>query len=379
MRRAFTLVELLVVVVVIVTLMAVTFRLGSAGSGHTARARTVSRMQRLENCLSGYYAAYGSYPPVALHGSRNYRYAVTSLGIQRDADSEGGEKFDDSKISNSAWARVEAACRSQPVGMSHPFTTKGAKTYVEKVSDVLKTKAGKDGYSQKLAYGFDALTDKNQISGAPPCAKWTQAQIFRLGLLSYLLPRLLVACPSSGAGTDYVSIYTDYDQWRGCNEVPCDLANGQPYGGWKGVFDALQSKSERWKIAALPSQAACARWMPNLEDIVSGGGTYYGVDTSDKYFGAQGVTIFSKDPPIRSVNENSQQYLLDEKTVLDGWGREFYYYSPAPHQSYTLWSAGSNGKTFPPWVPEDEMRSMGEGERSVVQEWVADDIIHMSN
>ena len=71
MRRAFTLIELLVVVVVIVTRMAITFRLGSIGSESTSRARTVNRMQRLENCLSGYYAAYGSYPPVALHGSRD--------------------------------------------------------------------------------------------------------------------------------------------------------------------------------------------------------------------------------------------------------------------------------------------------------------------
>ena len=123
MRKAFTLVELLVVVVVIVTLMAITFRLGSAGDGQTRRARTVNRMQRLENCLSGYYAAYGSYPPVALHGSRDYRYRVTDLGIQKDADSSGGEDFDERKLSNSddgsSWKRVEAACRSQPVGMSH--------------------------------------------------------------------------------------------------------------------------------------------------------------------------------------------------------------------------------------------------------------------
>ena len=53
MRRAFTLVELLVVVVVIVTLMAVTFRLGSVGSESTYKSRTINRMQRLENCLSG--------------------------------------------------------------------------------------------------------------------------------------------------------------------------------------------------------------------------------------------------------------------------------------------------------------------------------------
>lgn len=40
-------------------------------------------MQRLENCLSGYYAAYGSYPPVKLHGSRDYTLEVDEFsGIQ---------------------------------------------------------------------------------------------------------------------------------------------------------------------------------------------------------------------------------------------------------------------------------------------------------
>ena len=43
----------------IVTLMAITFRLGNVGSASTYKSRTVNRMQRLENCLSGYYAAYG--------------------------------------------------------------------------------------------------------------------------------------------------------------------------------------------------------------------------------------------------------------------------------------------------------------------------------
>ena len=57
MKKGFTLIEMLVVVVVLVTLMTMTFRLSSIGSGSSARNATINRMQRLENCLSGYYAA----------------------------------------------------------------------------------------------------------------------------------------------------------------------------------------------------------------------------------------------------------------------------------------------------------------------------------
>ena len=71
-KRAFTLIELLIVTVVILALMGVMFRLTGIASGASNRETTVYRMQCLENCLSGYYAAFGSYPPVPLQGaSRN--------------------------------------------------------------------------------------------------------------------------------------------------------------------------------------------------------------------------------------------------------------------------------------------------------------------
>ena len=71
-KSGFTLIELLIVTVVVVSLMAIVFRLSGIAGGATDRQETVSRLQRLENCLSGYYAAFGSYPPVPLQGaSRN--------------------------------------------------------------------------------------------------------------------------------------------------------------------------------------------------------------------------------------------------------------------------------------------------------------------
>ena len=47
MKKAFTLIELLIVVVVLVTLMAVTFRLTSIGSNQSARNTTVASLQKL--------------------------------------------------------------------------------------------------------------------------------------------------------------------------------------------------------------------------------------------------------------------------------------------------------------------------------------------
>ena len=71
-KSGFTLIELLVVTVVVVSLMAVMFRLSGIAGNASQRETTVHRLQCLENCLSGYYAAFGSYPPVPLQGaSRN--------------------------------------------------------------------------------------------------------------------------------------------------------------------------------------------------------------------------------------------------------------------------------------------------------------------
>ena len=66
MKKAFTLIELMITIAVLVILMGLVFRLNSAGTESQKRTVTIIRMQKLENCLSGYYAAFGSYPPVKL-------------------------------------------------------------------------------------------------------------------------------------------------------------------------------------------------------------------------------------------------------------------------------------------------------------------------
>ena len=389
MRKGFTLVELLVVVVVIVTLMAITFRLGSAGSDQTARARTVNRMQRLENCLSGYYAAYGSYPPVALHGSRDYTFPVDGHGIQQVRNGQHEEDLD--------WDRVEAACRSQPVAMNYPFANASIGDYVKQVSDLLMEKANSDEKryeafrnNEALKYGFFALVDNSPLSQKAGYSEWRDVQVFRFGLMSYLLPRLLAIfniSGSSGSSSSFQQLFTAQRQWLKNNELPCDFVTGQPYQSWSDVIRTMERDS--WKIAALPSQAACARWMPNLEGIVAGAErTFYGVKVYDEHHGgtAAGVTADSTSPELYSANDSqsggsnySQQYLLDGLTVVDGWGEDFYYCSPSPHQTYTLWSAGPNKKTFPPWVTDEEIDQLKEADRKTAQTWMADDIMHMRN
>ena len=379
------------VVVVIVTLMAITFRLGNVGSESTYKSRTVNRMQRLENCLSGYYAAYGSYPPVAIHGSRDYTFDVDGHGVQQVGTGSGSGRHS----TDLDWARVQAACRSQPVGFSFPFASQQISDYVDSISDMLMEKANSSEAQYKayrdneaLKFGFKALNNNSMISQKGNYKDWSRVQVFKFGLMSYLLPRLLVALGGQSGGSvpsGFEQLFTKQKQWTMNNELPCDFSTGQPYDSWSAVLSDYWNRSDRWKISALPSQSICARWLPNLEGIIAGTRkTIYGVSLHDPLFGTTAVTADTVYPQLYSAGESqsggsnySQQYLLDGLTVRDGWGNEFYYYSPSPHQSYTLWSSGPNGRTFPPWVTDEELSQLRE--RATVQSWIADDIVHMRN
>ena len=86
---------------------------------------------------------------------------------------------------------------------------------------------------------------------------------------------------------------------------------------------------------------------------------------SADYYGKTLVTLWSMgcDEPLEV------RIVLDGVTVQDGWWHSFYYYSPEPHQTYVLWSAGPNGRTFPPW-----MEPSSSSDRKLVNDWIADDI-----
>jgi len=396
MRKGFTLVELLVVVVVIVTMMAITFRLSSVGSDTSKRSRTINKMQRLENCLSGYYAAYGSYPPVQLHGSRDYTLSVTAQGIQLVGTGSGG-----THEPNLVWESVEAACRSQPIGMLYPFTDPAQKAFVDQVCKIHRQRAKSSDPKYKyfranpaLQGDYSALVDNGPISAKSDQHEWTDVQVFRLGVMSYLLPRFLVVFSSSpkSNSSGIETIYDEQGQWTLNNQLPFDFETGAPYSSWRDVITTM--KKEKWKIAALPSQSICARWIQNLEGIVSSqfSKSIFGVDIRDtENSNSIGVNVENPYPPIFSAGKTqaggkgassgtSSQYVVDGLTVRDGWNNEFYYYSPAPHQTYTLWSAGPNGKTFPPWIATEEMKKKLKGDEfKTVQEWISDDIANMRN
>jgi len=362
MKKAFTLIELLIVIVVIVTLMAITFRLGGVASNSTYRNRTISRMQRLENCLSGYYAAFGSYPPVDLHASRNVYLRVDNQGNQEE-----------NETANLEWASVRAACRAQPVAARFPFDS-SQRPYVDAISKLVAKRANSSESRWKayqarraeLGGGFTALDNLNSVPDSQKESSWQQVKIFQFGLMSFLLPRYLFML----SGIDNLSNLDKCPQWTASNRLAANPNNGTKFGSWENQL-RYRSLTQR-----IPSQSVCARWMPNLEGQVACTGypKFFGVSVS---MGGVGfINADSADIEVFSSG-GSSRYVLDGMTVWDGWGREFYYYSPAPFQSYRLWSAGPDGKTFPPWVPLESLQN--ETDKTAAANWMSDDIMFMSN
>ncbi len=395
MKKGFTLVELLIVVVVLVTLMTMVVRLGTVGDGSWRRTRTIERIQRVENCLSGYFAAFGSYPPVKVHGTRNIFARVNSHGIQSDSDTadiEWGWKNIGEQAENEAWHQVEAACRAQPVDARFPFP-EGYENKIENVSEALKKKANsneeryKDFWNnentkRKLMAGFTGAGDDRNIGSFSPYkgeVEWNKLQLFKFGLMSYLLPRYLVMMNGDK------SFFTDYMQWTGNNEVPCDPITGQRYNNWSEIRDRIEKNtaSDLAHVANIPSQAVCARWMPNLEGTVSSEHqwTLFGINISSGDLANlrdDNPSIEVYEPGDYNKDSNSDQYVLDYVTIQDGWDRQLFYYSPEPYQSYVLWSAGPNGRTFPPWIPLDSVELNSDARRGITK-WIEDDITGLSH
>lgn len=404
-KRGFTLIELLVVVAVLVTLMSIVFKLSSIGSDADSRNRTIVRMQRLENCLSGYYAAFGSYPPVRQHNSRDIYRKTTMHGGEKSNErnediwdwdpekfekwcSTGDKKYYQQKEA-AAWNQVQRACKAQPVDCRFPYP-QGYREVIRVISEALRDKAqsGREEYKAywedenrkaKLEAGFDDGGSGDAGTGRfdnwRDFPDWEDVKVFRFGLMSYLVPRYLVMI--NGAED-----FLDFAQWEDNNNLPSDPFTGIMYKNWQEVKNDADSTAanDLARLANIPSQAVCARWMPNLEGICACNHDYslFGInikaadEASELSSDNPGIEIFSPG----TQNSTKDQYILDGVTVKDGWGSEFYYYSPEPYQTYTLWSAGKNGRTFPSWVSRVQL---GAKPSRCIAVWTVDDIAHMSN
>lgn len=387
MKKAFTLIELMIVIAVMVVLMGFVFRLMGMGSDSHKRTITVMRMQKLENCLSGYNAAFGSYPPVKLHGTRNINMEVNVHGIQTDNESEpqwGNESL--------AWNQVQAACRAQPVDCRFPFPSEYSKL-VQRISeemarraesgdDIFKSYWENESIKQRLTSRFDDGVTQNigRHSSNKGKTDWRSIQLFKFGLMSFLLPRYLVMMNG-----DQV-FFKEYAQWTGNNVLPCNPFTGNKFQNWDDVKhlseNSKNNKNDLACLANIPSQAVCARWMPNLAGICKANRNYslFGINIRDPEEGSElhveniNIQIFS--PHGGNSDSTANQYILDGVTIRDGWGSDLYYYSPSPYQRYTLWSAGPNGRTFPPWVSRDGLSGKA---KECIAKWTRDDIISLSN
>lgn len=372
-RKAFTLIELMVAVVVIAILMSIVFRLSGTGSDSQKRNLTASRLQRLENCLSGYYAAFGSYPQVPMQrNSRDFRLHVDEYGVQDQ----------DQTDSSLRWENVQAACRAQPVGTLFPFR-QDMHEYIVNIAKQLQKKASsneerfKSFKRKQLVVGFDDGTTNKRAT------LLSEDTVFEFGLMSFLLPRyyFMLGCDSD---------FLKRSEWTDNNVLPSDPENGLSInGGWEKFrdwgFDSdgkmRDSSGDQWKYAMVPSQSVCARWMPNLEGScrVLTAQKFFGISISDGSASAlsaenPGVADMIRYPDPENPGKNG--YVLNSITILDGWGNEFYYYSAPPYQNYTIWSAGPNGKTFCPWVP---LNTLNSSEATTAGNWMADDIIQMGH
>lgn len=389
MKRGFTLIEMLIVVVVLGILMSITFRLSSIGENQTARSVTIQRLQRVENCLSGYMAAFGTYPPVPLHNRRNiYLEVEPDTGVQKVPESEKTDIFGwnpdtglGSQQEQDAWLQVRAACEAQPIGCYFPYGDK-YKSVVRTGSEETMSRARNNKFSRSLTKQEKDLLGQGYSAPGPgsfddEIVDWREQQIFQFGVLSFLLPRYLVMLDTDSSSLDGL---TKKAQWTANNSLPYDPFQGDQYEKWDEVYGKVlkeRDSKDYAEIANIASQALCARWISNLKNICKCdlSRKFYGIELKD---GDCPSPLLGDDPDVRiyKFDSGGGNYILDGITVVDGWGSQLYYYSPAPHQTYTLWSAGPNKRTFPPWVDRKEL---GTEANRCVGKWIEDDIARMSN
>lgn len=337
-NKGFTLIELMVVIAIIGILIGTTFKLMGVAADSKSRAVTIARMERLQNALSGYYAAYGMYPNVPPYGS---------------PDPDSGKHKSESTGDNIAAGTKEsaqAAARSQPAGFEYP------------------TPVWMDDKIPILFYPRNVISVNTAIGSLSADLEdgvdWDQYKGFKFGLMSFLLPRVeIVGHPNEGPNAPLSAVY-QRAQWMNYNP------SSRVPGSSNAEMELLKQNLAKQRVL---ENEACIRWLPCFENIL-------------RSF-AGSVTLQDREgKTIASVHVNGDEaggHRLAERdmggtkvalafiTITDGWGREFFYHSAPPYQSFKVWSAGPDGLTYPPWIPSSDATY----KRLKAQNWTKDDIV----
>lgn len=335
-KSGFTLVEILVVVAVIGLLIGGIFKLMGLAGNMSKKAATVAKMQRIQNALAGYYAAYGTYPPVKTYGSSNPYLEET----------QKGGSIDYKQVSGLSAGNANAAAAAQPVEFLYP----NAVVLDEYVVQYYKAK------------GMSVASVSKVLGDAEGEVSWNTYRLFKFGLLSYLVPRI------DFVGANYLYDGSGSVEWspvesffRTKQWVDGNVAKYPRGGGSKVQLDQFKEKGKE-------ERTYCAEWITQLEKLVTG----QCYDVLGTVLSASGTSIsFS----LQTASSGTM-YALQSSTLVDGWGNSFYYHSEPPYQSYRLWSAGPNGNTFPCWISYKAVeKQKGRRDAQLVQEWISDDIV----
>jgi len=324
--KGFTLIELMVVIAIIGILIGTTFKLMRVAVDAKALAVTKARMERLQNALSGYYSAYGMYPAVPFYGNPD------PSGSGQAGESDG------KSIAGGSQASAQAAACAQPVGFEYP------------------TPVWMDKSIPLLFYPDNVISVNTAVGSLSPTDdNWEKYKGFKFGLMSFLVPRVqVVGHPSEGKNAPLQDVY-QRAQWMANN-----ISSRVPGSSNEDIKSLLESLEKQRVL----ENEACIRWIPCFEGILrSFAGNVMGVNINGDEYGGHRLAVRQMD--------GGPKVALAYITIADGWGREFFYYSAPPYQSFKVWSAGPDGLTFPPWVPSTDKTYKS----LKAQDWTKDDIV----
>lgn len=339
-RAGFTMIELMVVLAVIGILVMGMFRLMGVTSGKAKYSETVATLERVKNALSGYYAIYGSYPPVKTIYAPLDPEATDFAEYWDYKASEEVKDQDNKEIPNAKFANF--AARAQPVSFEYP-NLKEEESYIN--------------LSQSPSVAMTTRSPNKTETD------WQKNKLFKFGLMSYLLPRVELMV-SRNESTGQV-------EWNNQDSkaVPFGFFETQQWASENNPAPK-QGSSNQDKIGILEKQLiaendAAAKWLPNFEKRLL-------VAVNHLVMGVELKRSDSDGSSYASYTSVGGGAVLMRATIRDGWGRELYYYSEPPYQSYRLWSSGPDGATFPPWLDTNQYRN---GKFSKCREWMADDVV----